>query len=88
MSVVTTVAPVVYDDEVAPEILLHDDVAVDSAFCHWYETASWYVVVAVTENVRVAPCWTEPLEGCVEMVGAAPTLKMKRPLPPSPPIVR
>ena len=56
MSVVTTVAPVVYDDEVAPEILVHVEVAVDSAFCHWYETVSWYVVVAVTEKVLVEPC--------------------------------
>jgi len=29
------VALVVYDDDVAPEMFDHDDVAVDSAFCHW-----------------------------------------------------
>ena len=40
LSVDFTVAPVVYDDDVAPEMFDHVLVAVDSAFCHWYETVS------------------------------------------------
>jgi hypothetical protein len=30
--------PVVYDEDVAPLTFVHDDVDVDSAFCHWYDS--------------------------------------------------
>jgi hypothetical protein len=35
LSLELVVADVVYEDEVAPEMFDHEEVAFDSAFCHW-----------------------------------------------------
>jgi (2Fe-2S) ferredoxin len=46
---------VVYDAAFAPLMLFHVEVAFDSAFCHWYDKVSPYVVDAVVEKVAVEP---------------------------------
>ena len=88
LSAEIVVAGVVYDALVAPLMLFHVEVAVDSAFCHWYVSASPYDVDAVVENVAVDPWLAVMLAGFAETFGAAPNLMTNTPLPPEPPAVR